>query len=131
MAYNPIAYFQLAEELYEKAVGDDARLRSSISRAYYAALLVARDSAGLEPAGRDTHEQIVSHYKKAEPAVANWLGELRASRNKADYRPKETIPRRTGGNALMTARKVLVQLQALPEVPAEPPAPAPQPTKLH
>jgi hypothetical protein len=113
MSFNPVAFYDLASELYTSAVGDDAKLRSAISRAYYAALISARDAANIQPRGHDTHKQVIEHYQLADSTVATWLLDLKRHRTKADYEPSAGIARKDGGAALKTAKKVLLVLGKL------------------
>lgn len=132
MAFTAVDFYHLACELREAANGDDAKLRSAISRAYYAAFLAARDKANISSKGTDGHSRVIKHYsqKPTDAVVANWLKDLKMDREAADYDMSKVCTGRTGGKSVGTARKVLEHLKALEPIP-EPTALVADPKLLH
>jgi len=112
-------YYSQAQQLLQASRSDDAALRSAISRAYYSALIVARDAKGLATRGRAGHQAVIDGYSgnAADNVVADNLRKLRALREKADYQPKETCMNAEGHHAIAHARKVLSYLRKLPAPP--------------
>ncbi len=95
---NPRDFQDLAEALFKQ--GGPARLRSAISRAYYAAYLVAADhvrATGVRISKSDRAHAEVSKYlascsdEEVKRAGSN-LGDLRGFRNKADYELANAAP---------------------------------------
>jgi uncharacterized protein (UPF0332 family) len=125
MAFTAVDFYHLACELRASANGDDAKLRSAISRAYYAAFLVARDKANISSKGAEGHSGVIKHYsqKPIDSVVANWLRGLKMNREAADYDLSKVCTGITGGKSIGMARKVLEHLKAIeptPETTAEP-----------
>jgi len=85
---RPEAFLEVADEL---AVGDAPRLRSAVSRAYYAVFHVA-SRATVElggPARSSSHDLVGNRFQSSgDPAVSE-LGQrflnLKAARHRADY----------------------------------------------
>lgn len=129
--FNPADYFSLAQTLLSQSKGDDAQLRSALSRAYYSAFVTARDHAGVSSVGKDGHARVISYYKDnaANFFIAQNLEQLKRLRERADYQPKMACSNNDGQSALALCRKVLSRLGAAPSpqaapVPAKPPASA-------
>jgi len=89
-------YLELARELAGQTAspaGTEARLRSAISRAYYAAFCKCRNhlpDVGTQlPQGPAIHQFVRDEFKdstdKKRKKIGNDLDRLRADRNKADY----------------------------------------------
>lgn len=123
-AFAPVSFYQLASDLHAASGGDDAQRRSAMSRAYYAAFLVARDAKQLSSRGADGHKAVIERYEAGsaqDMTVANHLQSLKKLRVKADYLVHETCSQRDCGTALKTAQKILIALGALPSQPPTPP----------
>ncbi|HEX5806109.1 MAG TPA: hypothetical protein VFY31_07220 [Macromonas sp.] len=120
MAISPADFYQLAGILQRQSKGgDDAALRSCISRAYYSAFLGARDARQLSSTGRTGHKDVISHYRKvnnpAYTAIANSLEDLKDLREKADYDVHLNCTTKDGTDAMTQASKVKKLLnQVLP-----------------
>lgn len=123
--FSPASFHTLAVELKKKATGDCAELRSAISRAYYAALICARDAKQLTTTGSEGHVKLIAHYRASrdpsDRAVANSLELLKTLRAKADYQPTTLCTGSNGSDAIREASKVLQILKVLP-IPAVVPA---------
>lgn len=132
MAFTAVDFYHLACELREASKGDEAKLRSAISRAYYAAFLVARDKANISSKGTDGHSRVIKHYldKPNDTVVANWLRDLKSDREAADYDIDNICTGRIGGKSIKTARKVLEHLKVLDPVP-DPSVQVADPKTLH
>lgn len=121
MAFHPAAFYTVADELRLKASMDGGHLRTLISRAYYGALIVARDAKGLSTKGRNGHEQVIQAYKDtaSNEVIADALSKLRTLREKADYQPCCDLSKSDGERALASCKKVLAALKALPQRPIQ------------
>jgi len=97
MSFDWSEYLNLAKELAKQSsspASEEAKLRSAISRAYYAAFCKARnylrDVKGIQMTGSAQDHQIVAKLFKA-CSDRNWnkvgvnLERLRIDRNKVDY----------------------------------------------
>lgn len=127
--FDHASYLSLAQTLLQGSKGDDAQLRSALSRAYYSAFVIARDKAGISSVGKDGHKRVIDHYKfnSADTLICENLERLKALREKADYQPKAACTNNEGQSALSLCRKVLSRLGVVPvSKPVLPPAkPAP------
>jgi len=96
MTFDWTEYLKLAQELAGQATNpanEEAKLRSSISRAYYAAFCKARnhlrDIDGDSIPRSDVHAYVCNKFKlstdKSRVAIGNELDRQRVRRNKADY----------------------------------------------
>jgi hypothetical protein len=125
MNFDWLEYLNLAEELAGRSgssSNQEAKLRSAISRAYYAAFIKARnylrDTEGIKvPFDRDIHlfvqNQFKHHPDKNRQKIGQWLGILRVTRNKADYDDKvKRLPRITQ-RILTMAAEVIASLDKL------------------
>ncbi|MBN1330477.1 MAG: hypothetical protein JXA54_13465 [Candidatus Heimdallarchaeota archaeon] len=97
IAFSWSHYRELAGELFEKSAHDskltEAYLRSSISRAYYAAFCKARnylrDEKDLDIPDEDTHKWVITQFSTSTESLLSKIGErlkrIRTYRTKADY----------------------------------------------
>lgn len=93
-AFDPTEFLDVARALAEPAEGwpSEARARSSVGRAYYAAHLLAvealrRKRPGWSPTGKgDDHGRVIRELAHGKTRrIADRLAELRARREHADY----------------------------------------------
>ncbi|MBC6475923.1 MAG: HEPN domain-containing protein [Hormoscilla sp. GM102CHS1] len=92
MSFDWSQYLHLARELAEKTT-DEAKMRSAISRAYYAAFIKARNYLqeweGLTIPTQNTHQYVIDQFRNSEEQVrkniGNRLNRLRLYRNQSDY----------------------------------------------
>ena len=80
--FDPIDFFHLAKELINE---DEASIRTSIGRAYYASFLITRDKLGLRLRVPDVHHKVIESLYGVDPLIANKLHSLRRLRNSSDY----------------------------------------------
>ena len=97
MTFDRSEYLQLARELAGQAVSpakEEAKLRSAVSRAYYAAFCKARnylrDVEGHSiPPGPESHQYVRVEFENSPDKLrrmVGWeLGQLRIRRNRVDY----------------------------------------------
>jgi uncharacterized protein (UPF0332 family) len=95
MEFDWCNYLLLAEEIANR--NEEQCLRSSISRAYYAAFHVSlktlqqNGKVRLEDQGRGIHQELIktlrSSRNSVEKKTGNRLDRLRCYRNNADYKP--------------------------------------------
>jgi uncharacterized protein (UPF0332 family) len=104
---------------------DEAKLRCAISRAYYGAFRTARNHLrdkdgqppGLLERGGRTHQIVINLFNQSNDLDRQMLGQflkdLRAARNKADY--DDTVPHLPGltMTALLQSEQVLDLLKTL------------------
>lgn len=82
--FKPEAFLKLAETLSANA--DEASLRTSLSRAYYALFLTARSMAAVTSRRADAHAKTQQFFQHSgEKHLAEGLFLLRELRNAADY----------------------------------------------
>ena len=128
MSFDWQTFYLVAKELEQNDAQDnltDARLRSSMSRAYYSVFHLSRtfleERRGKPKLGEhDNIHQYVIHEFDIGPdrqwkQIGNFLGKLRKYRNNADY--EETIDNlpQSAGMALALAEKtleILIKLQS-------------------
>jgi len=114
--FSPEHYLDVAKKLYSQQDLGEAGIRACMSRAYYAAFLVARDFANLDYRDVDnSHEQVVHHYANLKNAayklVANDLRTLKKARKKADYLTGQICIRKEGGESLRLSEKIIKVLR--------------------
>lgn len=95
MTFDPKDFFELAKQLFDDLkYNEDARYRTSISRAYYAAHLVCKkklEDIGVSfPIEKDErmgriHELVIYTLKRKNRHIGEMLSNLRQKRNWADY----------------------------------------------
>jgi uncharacterized protein (UPF0332 family) len=109
--FDPVRFFLLARKL---ATGDESALRTSVSRAYYASFLVARERLGLSHERiPDVHYRVIVELHRRSHLVATQLHRLRQMRNRADYDLNLSIGGRDAQEALALAEGILRWLGAL------------------
>lgn len=93
MSFDWLDYYHLAKELH-KAPQDahyrDARLRSSVSRAYYSVFCLAKGylcevEKVTVPPGPEAHAAVEAEFRSRDRVVSSSLQRLRKDRNAADY----------------------------------------------
>ena len=112
MPVDPSDFLEVARALI-KGDPSEAYLRTAVGRAYYAAFLQARDAAGLRNEGSGIHEEVIKHYsnRKDQRIVGNRLSDLRKVRNRADYKPGQSVSVQDVRKAVTQAGRVLSDLQ--------------------
>lgn len=87
--FDPADFLRLAEEM---SAGDEARLRTAVSRAYYAVFLLARQRFGVGDPTPEAHREVFRVlYRRRGPAVAARMRSLRRLRNASDYDLRATV----------------------------------------
>ncbi len=109
--FNWREYFALAQDLSKK--NDEASLRSSVSRAYYAVFCIARNYAltkghKISRSAR-AHQEVEKLYsgQLSIPTVSTNLDRLRFARNKCDYEDGVSSLQNIVKLSLLQAEKVL------------------------
>jgi|SRR5947209_5024038 len=122
MSFDWSHYLDLAQELFGQATSslhEDANLRSSISRAYYATYHKARhrlyDKWGISvPEDASAHGQVRREFKqKNQRWIATTLNRMRIDRNDADYKDLTTDLATTARENLKRANRVILTLNRL------------------
>lgn len=88
-------------------------LRSCISRAYYAAFLIARYVTKLDYyTGEDVHRKVVETLEQLNlPDIADMLASLRRKRNMADYNLVQTVNIKHATLAVNIAEEVIRKIK--------------------
>jgi uncharacterized protein (UPF0332 family) len=109
MTFDPLQFLDLAQAI---ASGEEAYTRTSISRAYYAIFLKARENLAQRGlmTKRDTgadHGEVIRVLKREKRVTAgNQLDKLREMRWKADYNVATAVSDSDSKDALEIARQV-------------------------
>ena len=126
MSFDWLEYLDLARELAGSTTGlssQEARLRSAISRSYYAAFCKARnhlrDKEGVDtiPNGGQVHSYVRNQFTRSPDRVRKRAGtnlnRLRIDRNKADYDDIVTGLPATTKRVLKQSERIISTLGAL------------------
>ena len=115
-SFNPAEWYSFARWLFDTApaLSSECLRRTIIGRAYYAALICARDATGSSTFGQDGHKNVVHALRKRNDTAAGKLDSLRLARQKSDYYPDEDISPRTVEICLKDSQTVLRELGMLP-----------------
>ncbi len=118
MPFDWKEYLELAKDLAGQTNAGyslEAKERSAVSRAYYAAFCHARNYAKVKlrfiPTGTaKDHIRLRDHFKKVKPQIASQLERLREWRNQCDYDDQVSNLGHLVRNALLTAESVVQKL---------------------
>ncbi len=122
MSFDWSHYLDLAQELFGQAPSsphEDANLRSSISRAYYATYHKSRhrlyDKWGISvPEDASAHGKVRQEFKQQNQKwIATTLNRMRIDRNNADYKDLTTNLATTARENLKRANQVILTLNRL------------------
>jgi uncharacterized protein (UPF0332 family) len=126
MSFDWSGYYALARQLAGReveAISEEAKLRSAISRAYYAAFNKARiyllDNGHIEsfPIHRDVHQDVSLWFLARPDKLSKDIGEnldyLRRLRNQADYQDELKNLTAIAADALFRAGSVIDKLMKL------------------
>lgn len=116
-SFNPAEWYSLASWLFDTAPASSSEClrRTIIGRAYYAALICARDATGSSTLGKDGHRNVVNAlWSCNNNTAAEKLDSLRLKRHKADYTTDQDISPREVEIFLKDSRTVLRELGMLP-----------------
>jgi hypothetical protein len=125
MSFDWTNYLNLAQELTGSPIApsnEEAKLRSAISRAYYAAFIKARNylrdqERYLTPAGGNPHYDVPLQFQQSSDAARRAIGvnlnRLRKDRNVADYADRFNGLSAASNLAIQRAIQILVTLSRL------------------
>jgi uncharacterized protein (UPF0332 family) len=122
MSFDWLHYLNLALELSDQAASSkhrDAKLRSSISRAYYATFHKSRQLLNHKwgisiPKGPNAHKQVQNEFKRRKQyGIQENLYRMRGYRNKADYDDEFADLEGTARENIWRAKQVLSCLRCL------------------
>lgn len=121
-AFTASAFCSFAKTLRLRWDTDETSIRTSMSRAYYGALLEARDAKALSSGGSNGHQAVISAYwssgKPIDKAISSSLRKLKGLREKADYEPHAACSKTDAQDAIVEAEKVLKALSVMaPKLP--------------
>lgn len=109
---DPLEFYKLAVYLIKNPMENhDATIRTCISRAYYAAFLVARDKAGIKNSGGSVHKDVREHYLSTNPTLHNRLKNLFQRRSGADYNMARFHSDREAGIAINICKDIIKELK--------------------
>ena len=108
--FDPIDFLHLAKRLMP---GDKASVRKSVSRAYYASFLMARDKIGLDLRVPAVHKKVTEEMYHRAPSIGHNLHLLRRTRNLADYDTKAILSSTDAKQALELAERTIGKIEAL------------------
>ena len=108
-SFDPGGFFALASWLYDTktAAPSSCLVQTIISRAYYAALISARDFTNSSTTGPGGHRNVVAALRQIDAYAASKLEALRVKRGKADYSVNEEPSVRDAQISLLESRAVL------------------------
>lgn len=108
--FNPVEFLVVASGLKG---GEEAGIRTCVSRCYYACFLVARDQFNLEPGrGAEVHSQVIQEFRnRGKREVAARLHQLRRMRNRSDYDTSVRVVSEEAEEAFETAQSILYSLR--------------------
>ena len=91
-------------------------IRTIINRAYYAALISARDFTGSSTSGKGGHRNVVDALRLKSPDAANKLNSMRLQRGKVDYDLSVNVSIRDAKLSLVNSRAILYASGQAPPV---------------
>lgn len=110
--FEPVEFYSFASWLYKTrpSVASQSLKRTIIARAYYAALLSARDKTGLSTNGPNGHSDIIRELKRIDLIAGNNLSALNIARRGADYEYGAVFSEKDLIVSLRNARQILERL---------------------
>lgn len=115
-----VLFYDVARRLYadlDKLSPDEGLVRTIISRAYYAVLLVLCDMAGISTRGRGGHKMVRNHYRKMGGVCARISGrmeDLMDLRIKAGYKMDERLTVQDAKRSLELCEAILEDVTKVP-----------------
>jgi hypothetical protein len=118
--FNPADWYALAVWFYDTkpALSSQCLRRTIIGRAYYAALICARDATHSNTTGQGGHDRVVAALRTKDNSAAGKLDSLRLKRQSADYHPEIEISVRDVEISLLDSKVVLTALGMAPIIVA-------------
>ncbi|WP_110710523.1 HEPN domain-containing protein [Salinicola sp. CR57] len=112
----PDRLLTIAQEQLDASSTDQARLRSAINRAYYAAFLTARaycEEKKLATGTGASHEKVIGSLldRRDLSRYGNQLNDMKRLRHKADYDWGRDVSSRDAKKTLKTCRELIDALQ--------------------
>src|SRR3972149_7082703 len=104
--FNPSDFLDLARELGKSS---EARIRTSMGRAYYASFLTVRNSLDISEKAPEVHRLVLSMLYSMNPVIANKLHYLRRQRNLADYDTELVVGEEEADRALKFSGDILME----------------------
>lgn len=118
--FDPADWYALAVWFYDTkpALSPQCLRRTIIGRAYYAALICARNATQSNTMGQGGHDRVVAALRVKDNSAADKLDSLRLKRQDADYHPEKEISARDVEISLWNSSVVLTYLGMAPKVVA-------------
>lgn len=114
----PEDFLKLAKELTNNTFNcpDEIISRTVVNRAYYSAFLSARIAAKITSTSGSVHGDVIDYFKgKKKTGVSNRLDSMKILRQKADYRPNESLTPQEAQNCCRQANRVISALALEPD----------------
>ncbi len=115
--FKPELFYELAQKLLEDSNYEtNSRIRTAVSRAYYAAFLTARsrlEVLNFNLHRQQVHKEVHEAIKSKDPKLAQKLSTLRRYRNEADYDLNLTLTIHAAKSYLEICRIILKPLSEL------------------
>lgn len=107
--FNPSDFLDLATE-----IGNDseARIRTSIGRAYYASFLIVRNALSVGEKTPQVHRKVLGMLYSKNPIIANKLHFMRRQRNMADYDTELTMRAEDAEKAIKFAEEIIIEVSS-------------------
>lgn len=114
MSFDPVNFFSFATWLEQTKPGQPSQvlIRTIINRAYYAALISARNFTNTDTRGG--HGRVIRALRKHDTSAGSKLDSLRVLRQKADYQEGQTLTEREALRSLVESRQILFVLGVAP-----------------
>ncbi len=108
--FNPYDFFDLARKLGKN---NEAGIRTSVGRAYYASFLIARNALSIDEKNPQVHRKVLSMLYSRNPVIANKLHYLRRLRNLADYDIELAMKVDDAEKAIKFAEEIIIEVSSL------------------
>ena len=114
MSFNPVNFFSFATWLEHTKPDQPSQvlIRTIINRAYYAALISARNFTNTDT--RQGHGRVIKALKDHDTSAGNKLHSLRELRQRADYHEGQPLTEREALRSLLESRHILFVLGVAP-----------------
>jgi uncharacterized protein (UPF0332 family) len=105
--FNPVDFLDIAQKLEKNS---EARIRTSVGRAYYASFLTARNALAINEKTPQVHRKVLDMLYSKNPVIANKLHYLRRLRNLADYDTELAMGVKDAEKAVGFAEEIIIKV---------------------
>lgn len=107
--FNPSDFLDVARKLEKN---NEASIRTSVGRAYYASFLTARNVLFIDEKTPQVHRKVLGMLYNKNPVIANKLHYLRRQRNLADYNTELTMGEKDAERAIKFAEEIIMEVSS-------------------